>query len=244
MYKYNAYGLKIHSEIVLPELIYKESSTPDIVIKLGDVDLYREVALNEGLYYRETKNAKYRFWEDIGKFKISNGNKILIDPASSVDKKLLRKFILGTVFANLLNQRGLLVLHASAVNINNSVVAFLGAKNQVKSTIAMKFYEKGYPVVSDDYIPIQFDNNNPFVYTGFPQLKLSLKSLADSSFNFKNNLKYTSDLEKYYFPTKNYFKQHKLPLKHIYILERGEKNSIDSFKHKKHSSNLQNIILE
>jgi len=230
MYKYYAYGLNIHSEIFLPELIYKESSVPDIIITIGNVDPFREVALNEGLYFRETKNAKYRFWDDIGKFKISNGNRIIVDPAKSVDKKLLRMYILGTIFANLLNQRGLLVLHASAVNINNYVVAFLGAKNKGKSTVALEFYENGYPIVADDYIPIYFENSIPFVYTGFPQLKLSQKSIAHSHFILEKNLKYTSDFDKFYFTTKRSFTQNKLPLKRIYILERGEKNAIDSLK--------------
>jgi hypothetical protein len=230
MYKYYAYGLNIHSEIFLPELICKESSVPDIIITLGNVDPFKDVALNKGLYFRETKNAKYRFWDDIGKFKISNGNSIVVDPAKSVDDKLLRMFVLGTIFANLLNQRGLLVLHASAVNINNSVFAFLGSKNKGKSTLALKFYENGYPIVADDYIPIQFENRIPFVYTGFPQLKLSRKSLAHSNFNLEKNLEYTSDFDKFYFPTKRYFTQNKLPLKRIYILERGEKNAISPLK--------------
>jgi len=235
MYKYNAYGLNINSEIFLPELIRKESSDPDIIITIGNVDPFIEEALNEGSYFRETKNAKYRFWDDIGKFKIQNGNNIIVDPAKAVDKILLRKFILGTIFANLLNQRGLLVLHASAVNINNSVVAFLGAKNKGKSTIALKFYENGFPIVADDYIPIQFENNIPFVYTGFPQLKLSSKTLNHSSFNYKKNNfnNSTSEFEKFYFTTKKHFTQNKLPLKSIYMLERGKFFFIDTFKPQK-----------
>jgi hypothetical protein len=228
MFQYHAYGLDIHSEIALPELILKKSPKPDMIIRLGAINPFIGNALNEGVYFRETKKAKYRFWDDIGIFKISNGNEIVVDPANRVDELILRKFLLGTVFANLLHQRGFMVLHASAVKINNSAVAFLGEKNSGKSTTAFEFYKNGYSVIADDYIPIQFENKIPSVYPGFPQLKLSEKSLSNS--NFKNNLNYSSKFEKFYFSAKKYFEQSKLPLKNVYVLERAAYNAITSFK--------------
>ena len=98
----------------------------------------------EGNNFKVTKNAIYRFWDEIGAFKISNGSEIIVNPSVNINQRILRSFILGTVFASLLHQRGLLILHASAVNINNE--AFLGDKGCGKSTTAMAFCNEGYPL--------------------------------------------------------------------------------------------------
>ena len=171
-----AFGLKIHSEIPLPELISSKSETADITIYLVKLDLPMNTLLNEGLNYKVKKNAIFRFWDEIGKFKITK-HSIIVDPVHSLNKIILRSFILGTIFATLLSLRGLFVLHASSVNINGFAIAFSGFKGYGKSTTAMAFYNEGYPVVADDYIAIEFDNNDiPFISPGFPSLRLSQES--------------------------------------------------------------------
>ena len=107
--------------------------------------------IKEGDSYKISENAVYRFWDIIGKFKIT-ADSIIIDPSPEISKLILRTFLLGTVFATLLRIKGLYVLHASSVNINGSAVAFSGFKGLGKSTTAMAFYNKGYSIVADDYI--------------------------------------------------------------------------------------------
>jgi hypothetical protein len=229
-FKYEAFGLKIHSEIPLPELIPSESETADITIYLGEVDLPTVNVLNEEVSYKVTKNAIYRFWDEIGKFKITK-NSIIIDSVNSLNKKILRYFILGTVFATILRLRGLFVLHASSVNINGSAVAFSGFKGFGKSTTAMAFYKQGYPVVADDYVSIKFNSNDiPIISPGFPSLRLSSKSLEVIGLNFD---KYNLDkniIDKTYASVPTSFSNHILPLKKIYILQRGNKIKITNLK--------------
>ena len=152
-FKYEAFGLKIHSEIVLPELIPSKSVKADLNIYLGKVDLPVDDVRNERFSYKVTDNSIYRFWDEIGKFKITNYS-IIIDPIPDVNKTVLRNFLLGTILATFLRLKGFFVLHASSVNINGSAIAFSGFKGYGKSTTAMAFYNQGYPVVADDYIII------------------------------------------------------------------------------------------
>ncbi|WP_048187996.1 hypothetical protein [Methanobacterium paludis] len=109
--EYEAFGLKIHSEIKLPELRPCESEIPDLTIQLGKVDPDSETTLDEGFSFKTTKNNIYRFWDTIGKFKITKDS-IMVDPVSGLNKLVLRNFLLGTVFATFLRQRGLFVLHS------------------------------------------------------------------------------------------------------------------------------------
>ena len=229
MYQYKAFGMNIHSEIFLPELMTKRSGLPDLTIRQGNFDELSGKSLVEGENFRVTKNSIYRFWGDIGKFKISNSNEILIEQAPHLNKLVLRSFILGTIMTSLLYQRGLFVLHASAVNMNNGVIGFLGNKGYGKSTIAMTFYKEGYPIIADDYIALKPDNISS-VFPGFPSLKLSYKSRIWGSFNQERVYNNDNEIDKIYIPADTNFSLDELPLKKLYLLKRGEALKISDFK--------------
>jgi hypothetical protein len=229
-FKYEAFGLKIHSAIPLQELRPSESETADIIIYLGEVDLPTENVLNEEVSYKVTKNAIYRFWDVIGKFKITKSS-IIIDAAHGVNKIILEYFLLGSVFATLLRLRGLFVLHASCVNINGSAIAFSGFKGYGKSTTAMAFYNEGYPIVSDDYITIEFDDNNiPLISPGFPSLRLSPKSREVMGLHLEESTLNLEIIGKTYASVPTSFSNNKIPLKKIYILQRVKKSKIIDLK--------------
>jgi hypothetical protein len=223
-YNYEAFGLKISSEIYLPELVPVQKTKFDISINIGAVELPL-ISIHDGLSFKITENEIYRFWGHVGKFKITSDS-ILVEPNLSVDQNVLRNFILGTVFATLLRLRGNFVLHSSCVNINNTAIAFSGFKGYGKSTTAMAFYLRGFPLVADDYIAIEFDkHNNPFVMPGFPSLRLSSDSKQNLGLSLDDHLE-MEFLEKQYVSTKNRFSNSKIPLNKIYILNRKEKLNI------------------
>jgi hypothetical protein len=226
-FRYKAFGLNIHSIIPLPELGISKFETADIIINVGEVNVFPEDILNEGVSYKITADTIYRFWELIGKFKITKDS-IIVDPVNGVNKIILRNFLLGTIFATLLRLRGLFVLHASSVNINGSAVAFSGFKGYGKSTTAMVFYNEGYPIVADDYISIEFDHENiPTISPGFPSLRLSNESrefLGIDKFNSNNQI------DKTYLSTMKSFSNNKIPLKKIYILQRDKESKIINIK--------------
>jgi hypothetical protein len=57
---------------------------------------------------------------------------------------------------------GKLTLHASAVNHNGTVVAFIGATGVGKTTLAWELSKAGMPAVADDLLPIRF-SEDPYV---------------------------------------------------------------------------------
>ena len=61
-------------------------------------------------------------------------------------------YLLGPVFGLLLRFRGVICLHASAVNINDRSVVFVGSEGAGKSTTAAAFAREGFRVVSDDIV--------------------------------------------------------------------------------------------
>jgi hypothetical protein len=81
-------------------------------------------------------------------------------------------YILGPVFGLLLRFRGVTCLHASAVAIGTSVIAFVGAEGAGKSTTAAAFAQAGFAAVSDDVVALVEREGNFFVSPSYPHLCL------------------------------------------------------------------------
>jgi hypothetical protein len=73
------------------------------------------------------------------------------DPA---DRDMVAILIAGSLVAYLLSSAGRLVLHASAVEVDGSAVAFVGFSGQGKTTVATLLCAEGYPLVTDDLLPV------------------------------------------------------------------------------------------
>lgn len=223
-FKYEAYGLKIHSEVCLPELTPSNSKYHDITINLADVSLPKDHIIDTGPSHITTEDSIYRFWDEIGIFKINN-NSITINPVKGLDIQILRNFLLGTVFATLLRFKGFFVLHASSVNINGNAICFSGFKGFGKSTTAMVFYNAGFPVIADDYVVIKINKNGfPYVIPGFASLKLSYNSkkflnLKVDKLNLERNIKT-------YISTSRSFLSNPILIKKIYVLKRSNRSKI------------------
>jgi hypothetical protein len=125
-----------------------------------------------------TDTEVYFFWPETGTFVFRKGSEIVVDALPHADVRLISLFLTGTGLGVLLQQRGLLLLHASAVMINKCVVAFLGGSGWGKSTMAGALRMKGYTIVSDDILAIDFPKEQkPLVRSGITRMKLWPESL-------------------------------------------------------------------
>ena len=87
----------------------------------------------------------------------------------------------GTVTAYLLSAEGGLVLHASAVEVDGKAVAFVGLSGQGKTTVATLLCTEGYPLVTDDVLPVDAHGGEVTCVPGGIELRVRDKSqeLAD-----------------------------------------------------------------
>jgi hypothetical protein len=191
VFSYLAYGLRILSPIplaplsVLPPLSPEEA---DVVVHLNaateappgaSANPYGEAALMEA----DAESATLA-WAGVGQFVVRNGREVVITPTAGCEEHSLCLFFIGPVLATLLHQRGMLVLHASAVLVDGEAVAFLGGSGWGKSTLAGAFYSRGYTMMSDDLVAVCFDGERLVAMPGFPQLKLwpeSATALGDDA---------------------------------------------------------------
>src|SRR5207237_1442435 len=150
-------GLDICSILPLPELL-PGNGCADARVRLGKVDGLPPEARARKVYARADAGNAYLFWQGVGAFQITHGREITVEPAPGVEARALRLFLLGPALALLLSQRGLLVLHASAVAVEGRAIAFLGESGQGKSTTAAAFLAHGHTVVADDVLAVRIDD--------------------------------------------------------------------------------------
>jgi len=93
----------------------------------------------------------------VARFLVRGGKEILIEPAAASDPGEVRAYLLGTVFGILCHQRGIIPLHASAIDVEDCCVAFVGASGAGKSTLVAALARRGYETIADDVCFLQTD---------------------------------------------------------------------------------------
>jgi hypothetical protein len=224
---YTAYGLTIDSTLHLPELVPLDApsnSASDIQIRYGDVPIELDQPDAEGVLYQAKPNQFLLRIGKIARYLVTNGREITIDRVPEVQESEIRVFLLGSVLAALLHQRGLLVLHGSAIETPAGAVLFVGPSGIGKSTLAAAFHQRGYSVLADDVCAVGFDEQGiPLLHPAFPQLKLWANTLDKLGQNTETLQKVRPELEKYALPLHEAFKQTALRVYAVYHLAQHNK---------------------
>lgn len=84
----------------------------------------------------------------------------------------LATYLRGPVMGFILRRRGVIALHASAVNIGGQAIVLLGESESGKSTIAAALALRGSPVLCEDITPLKLSGNNFSVEPGYAQIGL------------------------------------------------------------------------
>ena len=165
-FHYRLFGLHVQSDLELPELCAIEPiDEPDVRISLG----------------KDAANAGTRLCiDDVAQFYVHGGSQISVVPEPGVPDRNLRLYLLGSAMGMLLHQRGLLPLHANAVEIDGKAVAFMGPSGAGKSTLAAWFHDRGYRVIADDVCVVSLESGRVLVLAGLPRLRLWQDALEAS----------------------------------------------------------------
>lgn len=224
---YRAYGLTVASDVALPELQPAEPATPDILIAIGMIDMPKP-SPETATIFRFEPDRQYLAWHAVGAFLISDFSRIDIEPAPGVDDALLAFPLLGPVMALLLHQRGLLVLHASAIAVAGRGAIFMGDKGAGKSTTASALIRAGHDLLTDDVVALDLANPaTPMIVPGFPQIKLAADAAAAISLGQAEvRPQVHPAIEKMQHRLHGAFSGGTVPATRIYVLERGQKAGI------------------
>jgi hypothetical protein len=165
------FGLAVHSALPLPGLPAAGNDAPRVEVRYGPVPA------QDGHLRATGDEALTLQIPEVGRFLVSGGDSIVIDPAPGAKERELRVYLLGSAFGALLHQRGLLPLHANCVQIGGRAVAFVGRSGAGKSTLAHWFQRHGHSVLADDVAAIAPLAEPPLALPGVPRLRLWLDAL-------------------------------------------------------------------
>lgn len=225
MYSYIAYGLSVSSEFEFPELIEVDAAideNAEVQIRKGEIDLSGKPLTVDSNSFLITDVESYYFIKHVACFNIRQGREIVVDCAPDVNEQLMRIYLLGRILGNLLHQRRLLVLHGSAVALDGGAVSFLGSSGSGKSTAAASMIHRGHPIVADDLVVIDTCSGAPVIYPAFPQINL-LPDVVEFLGYDSSAMPYVSPMEKKHIARFDHgFSFKPMPLKQIFLLDRGE----------------------
>ncbi len=171
--RYQAFGLQIRSTLDLGSLPAMASGPSDVQVLVGPTPNQLDDVRQSGLCYQAGPQGYLFHLDSVGRYFVSSGRQIIIEPAANADPQSIRLFLFGSVFGALLHQRGALVLHASAVATPSGAILVAGPSGAGKSTLCAELRRRGMPVIADDICALGPDEAGAItVYPGYPRLKL------------------------------------------------------------------------
>ena len=168
-------GLQITSEIALPNTLLCRDFCPD-----DNKIIIRRSKVPESLVSATTfQNAQYDGRDilisipEVARYMIYDRREILVDADPRAANGDITAFLLGTVFGALCHLRGIVPMHASAIDVRGGCALFAGYSGAGKSTLSAALCARGYQVISDDVCFLREDNKgNMLVWPGIGRIRL------------------------------------------------------------------------
>jgi hypothetical protein len=231
------------TELSLPELPPAPLETVErpVHIRLGAVPAALRAPLARAQSYEANDTEFLLRLPGVASYYVRNGVEILVEPAAGAAELDVRSYLMGSLFAALCHQRGLLPLHASAIGTSQGAVAFLGASGAGKSSIVAFLSQRGYPILADDICLVDpAAHHDRRVLPVAPWLKLwsaTLDALGESS---RGLPRIFSDDDKYRYALQP--EEASASLAEIILLYRSENDMETSFERLKPVHALHSVL--
>lgn len=185
------YGLVVDSEIPL----HQDRSTdepPDVTIRLGPSrQATDDPPAGRRLLHLETDHALFtasetengyllRFYRTCDFVIDADLSTVTARAVPGADPDTIGVLISGTLLSFLLAIRGEAVLHASAVQVGENALAFVGSSGMGKSTMATLVCAAGAQLITDDVLRLDLGADRPRCHLGGTALRLR-KAATDLS---------------------------------------------------------------
>lgn len=198
---YSLYGLRVYSEIALPAPIAQSDLPPfDIKVHWGESkaisdglpagQILATLTLDNGRGYTLTDTgAGYTLcFHPNGEFWIDHDlRSVRVHLFRDVHPDIAALLLVGNVMAYVLTLAGECVLHASAVEIGDVALAFVGDSGMGKSTLAALLCANGARFITDDLLRLQPDGKDFRCFPGTGQIRLR-KDAAALAENFSTTV--------------------------------------------------------
>ena len=225
LWRYSYVGLRVESELEIPEWTEFEradsSDRSDVRIRLAGGQQVQDGPLPDAPII--SPDEVCFGITDVASYRVRDGCEIEVGPAPGASWQEIRLFLLGSAWGALCYQRGLLVVHASAVYVSNGAVAFCASRGHGKSTLAAWLTTKGHDLVSDDLTRIELPaEGSALIYPSTRTMKLRPDALEALGWSGPEPERSRHHNGKSHLPSGGDGAGHPVSLRAIYMLDWGE----------------------
>ena len=213
---YGVFGLSVASEIELPELHRRDDDgTSEVVVRRGEVPAVEGASIGLNLLGDDA----FLLIPEGGHYLMRDGRELIVDPFAGVSDRNVRLYLLGSAFAAILHQRGLLPLHANSIIVDGRAIGFMGHPGAGKSTMAAWFHDSGFDILGDDVCVVS-GGETPIAHAGIPRLRLWREALEASGRTVDGYEMSFDHYDKYNVPIGDEIAgADQAPLSHLYLLD-------------------------
>lgn len=217
---YRVHGLTVRSAMEIPELCAAPADTPaDISVEFGEVPPQLPTVTGQGPLWQTGDGRFLLEVPEVARYLVMDGNRVVVDRMRGAAPGDVRLYLLGTALGALLHQRGLLALHAGAVEVNGQAVAFAGNSGSGKSTLVAHLRQRGYRLIGDDLLAVHLDaDGQPWAQPSFARIKLWADALRHLRHEPERLTRDHTRLEKFHLSVAEDHREQPLPLARIYLL--------------------------
>jgi hypothetical protein len=158
-------------------------------------------------------------WKEHFEFVVSpSAKQVRWRKLQDVSDEVFFTYFLGQVLSYCLLARGIEPLHATAIIVDDQAIAFLGDSGMGKSTLAAKFLQRGYTLLTDDVLALEFSGKDVWAWPGIARIKLNPDS-ANAVFGGHRSVPMNSFTSKMIFPLNDsQYGNRLVPLQALYVL--------------------------
>ena len=225
---YRAYGLWVRSPIALPfiRIPVPPSGEPDVTIRIGTTPEALPAPVESHGPWETAPGAYLRNVRDGARFLVTGGRDILVEPRGGSDH-VVGLFLTGPVFAALLQQRGVALLHAGAIETGAGAVLFAGDQGSGKSSLLAALVERGYAMLADGVTGVVPDAGGGAVaLSAFPRMKLWADTLDALAWQERARGRVLEGWEKYLVPVER-FRTTPLAVRAVCVLGSHQRERIE-----------------
>lgn len=220
-YTYTAYGLTFRLPFPCSMLpLAADGSVPDVTVVEGTVPYSLAVPVSEDpTWQMEPGRFLLRGGLQAGRFLVEEGRRITLERNPEAEDERLAVHFMASVLAVLLQQRGLLVLHANSALTPYGAVAVSGLSGAGKTSTIAGLLERGCTLLADDITVLRQQGTEPVeVIPGSPHLHLCEDAAAQFGYDIAELPRYPWRRMKASVPVPGVMAGHAAPLKTIYLL--------------------------
>jgi hypothetical protein len=217
---YQIFGLTLDSDMALPRLALGSAAHGQVDVRIKLAPVAKEGLPSPTMSYPRVQLAPQSVWfsiDAVGRFLVTNGERILVDPNEGADMQTVCLYVLGSCLGAIVHQRKQLILHGNAIKVGEGAVIFTGPSGIGKSTTAAGFHKRGYPILADDLSVIDQSNR---VLPSYPQIKLWADTIKQLNYDSTEFERIRLEVDKFEMPIGDQFHPEPVKVTTVYVLHK------------------------